>query len=502
MFTTLQTEFQKSIQPAARTAETSRPQSGWSSLGAGDAQFTGFGMGGNQFGYAAPFLQQLGYDTTRRTTMAAGSDYNSSNRFSQDQLDANASANDAAMAAFKQKYGDGARIIQRPVGERQVEFAVMDGNGQIRDNYTHTYDKDSWMDKVVPALAIGTIGAVGAGALGFGPLAPGALGEGAALSGMDLAADAALGSGNNIFTAGQALSGAGGIAGTGIPAYAQAPGYGTNVATLADASGASPFTAGGADPMTAYLTTGASEGSTIGNALTGAGGAAGAVGSGTTAGTLGTIGNFLGGATSALGGSGGLLNLGGNLLNSYLGYKASNKAADAQINASREANALAKYMYDQTRTDNMPALNARNAGLTGYQNLLQNPSSITSDPGYQFGFQQGQAAYDNSGSARGMRLSGAQAKALTKFGQDYGQTKFNESLNRYGNLAGLGQTGSGTIANAGMNYANTAGNNITGAGNAAASGYIGGANAITGGISNFLKGWQENSLLKQLGLGG
>jgi len=361
-------------------------------------------------------------------------------------------------------------------------------------------DAEFWRD----GLALAAAGAGAAGYLGS-TIAGGAGGIGG-LSGMDLAADAALGAGNNITTAGSMLSGAGGIAGTGIPAYAQGAGYGDTVATLADASGASPFTGGAAtaasDPITAYLTTGASEGSTIGNALTGAGGAAGAVGAGSTASTMGTIGSILEGAKSFAGGSGGLLNLGGNLLNSYLGYNAANKAADAQINASREANALAKYMYDTTRTDNMPALNARNTGLEGYQKLLQNPGTITSDPGYQFGLQQGMNAYDNSGAARGMRLSGAQAKALTKFGQDYGQTKFNESLNRYGNLAGLGQTGAGTIANAGMNYSNTAGSNMLGAGNAAASGYIGGANAISGGISNFLKNFQENQLLKQLGLGG
>lgn len=67
------------------------------------------------------------------------------------------------------------------------------------------------------------------------------LGGTEALSGMDLAADAAMGSGNNILTAGSMLGDAG-IAGTGIPQFQQLPGYGNDVATLADASGGSPFT--------------------------------------------------------------------------------------------------------------------------------------------------------------------------------------------------------------------------------------------------------------------
>lgn len=388
-----------------------------------------------------------------------------------------------------------------------VEYIRRDGKlvpVAQKDTTNSSWNKDFLTNAAMFAAAAGGGALMGAGQGGGAAIGNGAfLGEGA-LSGIP-AWDAA-------------GTGLGGLAGTGIPAYSQGAGYGTNWGTLADASGASPYTAGGdgaflggygdiaaggaSDPISAYLTTGATEGSTIGNALSGAGGSAGAVGAGTTAGALGTLGNIASGAQKFLGGNSGLLNLGGNLLNSYLGYNASQNAADAQIRSAQEANALAKYMYDTTRTDNMPALQARNSGLTGYQNLLQNPGQITQDPGYQFGLQQGVNAYDNSGAARGMRLSGSQAKALTRFGQDYGQTKFNESLNRYGNLAGLGQTGTSTIAGAGQNYANTAGQNITGAGNAAASGYIGGANAISGGISNLLKGWNEQNLLKQLGIGG
>lgn len=401
--------------------------------------------------------------------------------------------------------------ISRNLQDRTSNRTLSDQEGTVLG--TNTYYNapfDIMKDVVLPAAAVWGGGYLGANAL-FG----GAAGAGGAAAGNGafLGEGASSGIGAWDAAAANAGMGAGGIAGTGIPAYSQPAGYGTNWGNLADASGASPYTAGGdgaflgaygdaaaaggADPIGAYLTSGAAEGSTAGNWLTGAGGAAGAVGAGTTAGTIGNLGTASG-ISNLLGGANGI----GNLINTGVGLWATNKASDAQQASAREANALAKYMYDTTRTDNMPALEARNAGLTGYQNLLQNPGQITSDPGYQFGFQQGQAGYDNSGAARGMRLSGAQAKALTRFGNDYGQTKFNESLNRYGNLAGLGQTGTSTIAGAGQNYANTAGQNITGAGNAAASGYIGGANAISGGISNFLKSWNEQNLLKQLGIGG
>jgi hypothetical protein len=132
----------------------------------------------------------------------------------------------------------------------------------------------------------------------------------------------------------------GGMGGTGIPAYTQAPGYGETVATMAQAGGGSPFTgavAGAADPLAAYMTTGAAEGSTIGGAMLGGGGA-GAVGAGTAAGTLGSlmsnpVTSFLGkqvGGTLAgklignvLGGGSGVSTSGnlGSLFSNYNQYK-------------------------------------------------------------------------------------------------------------------------------------------------------------------------------------
>lgn len=387
-----------------------------------------------------------------------------------------------------ERLGDGSFRVWRNLaggGDDMVQSRTFnvnpDGSVAWKGSW-NTKQQESNMDQFRNAAMLAAAGVGGMGLAGLGPAA-GLFGTGGAAAG-----GAATGAGSAATNA--AL----------IDSALGTAGYGASSAGL---GGAAAGAAAAADPISAYLTTGATEGSTIGNALAGAGGASGAVGAGTTAGTLGGASSALGGLGNLLpSGTSGWLNLGGNLLNSYLGNKAAGDASAAQIAAAREANQLSKYMYDTTRKDNLPALQARNSGLSGYQNLLKNPGQIVNDPGYKFGFDQGVAGYDNSGAARGMRLSGAQAKALTRFGQDYGQTKFDQSLNRYGNLAGLGQTGAGTIANAGQNYANTAGQNITGAGNAAAAGYIGSANAISGGITNYLRSQQENQFLRQLGLGG
>ena len=155
-----------------------------------------------------------------------------------------------------------------------------------------------------------------------------------------------------------------------------------------------------------------------------------------------------------------------------------NMAGKAQADATGKANDLQRYMYDTTRADNMPALSARNNALTQIQSLLADPSSLTKDPGYAFGLEQGQKTLANGAAARGMTYSGAQGKALQRYGQDYAGTKLDQSVNRLSSLANIGQAGASTIANAGGNYANQTANNLTALGDARAAQYMVNSNAI------------------------
>ena len=155
-----------------------------------------------------------------------------------------------------------------------------------------------------------------------------------------------------------------------------------------------------------------------------------------------------------------------------------NMGGKALSDATGKANDLQRYMYDTTRADNMPALSARNNALTQIQSLLADPSSLTKDPGYAFGLNQGQKTLANGAAARGMTYSGAQGKALQRYGQDYAGTKLDQSVNRLSSLANIGQAGASTIANAGGNYANQTANNLTALGDARAAQYMVNSNAI------------------------
>lgn len=164
---------------------------------------------------------------------------------------------------------------------------------------------------------------------------------------------------------------------------------------------------------------------------------------------------------------------------------ASRSAANKAASATRSDRDLQKYMYDQTRADNMPALESRNnalsqlqlmLGLTGKEgdaghgSLLEqfDATDLQNEPGYQFGLAQGGQAIERSASARGGLYSGATLKALQKYGQDYAGTKYDQAFNRHRatqdatanrllSLAGLGQAGSSQIAAAGQNYADRVG---------------------------------------------
>lgn len=132
----------------------------------------------------------------------------------------------------------------------------------------NTKQQESTLDQLKNAGMLAAAGVGGLGAMGFGPAA-GLFGGAAGGAGASGATNAAL-----------------------IESAAGTAGYGASSAGLGGA--AAGGAAAVADPISAYLTTGATEGSTIGNALTGAGGASGAVGSGTVASGLQGLGGLFG----------------------------------------------------------------------------------------------------------------------------------------------------------------------------------------------------------------
>lgn len=223
-----------------------------------------------------------------------------------------------------------------------------------------------------------------------------------------------------------------------------------------------------------------------------------------------------------------------------IGAVASNKAASKQEDAANNATSESRREYEQTRQDQLDQLAQQRAdqapwlaaGKSALSQLASGTapggdlvrsfslSDFAADPGYNFRISEGEKGIQRAASARGGLYSGATLKALARFNQDTASGEFANGYNRFNNnqnnafsrlasIAGLGQTATnqvgqagqaayGTIASAGANASNNISQNLLGAGNARASGYVGGANAIGNGISQYMNYNQNQSLLSQL----
>jgi hypothetical protein len=142
---------------------------------------------------------------------------------------------------------------------------------------------------------------------------------------------------------------------------------------------------------------------------------------------------------------------------------------------------------------------------------------FTADPGYGFRLAEGQKALDRQAAARGGLISGGALKAAQRYGQEMGSQEYTNAFNRYQterqarlnplqSLAGMAQTSTGQLGAAGQAYASGAGEAMGQAAQARASGYMGGANALSQGLSSYMgysQGQQRNALLSRaIGGGG
>jgi hypothetical protein len=207
-----------------------------------------------------------------------------------------------------------------------------------------------------------------------------------------------------------------------------------------------------------------------------------------------------------------------------VGASASRSASKTQAAAAGQAADVQQQQYEQTRADQAPY---REAGYNALANLQRTAGNVPSafkfgagdyqaDPGYAFRLSEGQKSLDRQAAARGGLISGGALKAAQRFGQEMGSQEYGNAYNRaltsYGTdvarenqlynrqaaLAGIGQTSTNLVGQAGQNYATNVGNLMTGAGAAQAAGQVGAANALTGGLGTYLNYTQGNALLNAL----
>jgi len=201
---------------------------------------------------------------------------------------------------------------------------------------------------------------------------------------------------------------------------------------------------------------------------------------------------------------------------SLLGASASRSAANTQAQAAREAGDVQREIFERQVELGKPY---REAGEQALNKLIPLATEYTpfgmqqfqADPGYAFRLSEGQKALERSAAARGGLMGGATGKALTRFGQEMGSQEYQNAFNRYQSerqarlnplqsLAGVGQTAAQNLAGQAGQFGSNLAETIGAGAQARASGYMGAANAITGGLGqymNYQQGQAQNSLLQQ-----
>ncbi len=206
---------------------------------------------------------------------------------------------------------------------------------------------------------------------------------------------------------------------------------------------------------------------------------------------------------------------------SLIGSSSARSAANVQAGAADRAAELQREQFERQVELQAPF---REAGVRALPELEAasrytpfGMQQFTADPGYGFRLSEGQKALDRQAAARGGLISGGALKAAQRYGQEMGSQEYTNAFNRYQterqarlnplqSLAGVGQTSVAQLGAAGQAMATGVGEAGGQAAQARASGYMGGANALSQGLGqyiNYSQGQQRNALLSRaIGGGG
>ena len=199
---------------------------------------------------------------------------------------------------------------------------------------------------------------------------------------------------------------------------------------------------------------------------------------------------------------------------SLIGSSASRSAASTQADAANRAADLQMQQFERQVELQEPW---RQAGITALNKLIPMSTEYTpfgmkqfqQDPGYAFRMQEGMKALERSAAARGGLLSGGMLRGAQQYGQGLASQEYMNAFNRYQaernarlnplqSLAGVGQTATNQLGQAGQTMASNVGQALGAAAQARASGYIGGANALSQGLGTYLNYSQGQNFLNAL----
>ncbi|MBT8448778.1 MAG: tail fiber domain-containing protein [Gammaproteobacteria bacterium] len=109
------------------------------------------------------------------------------------------------------------------------------------------------------------------------------------------------------------------------------------------------------------------------------------------------------------------------------------QSAEATLAATEKNIEFQEWLWGEQKALSEPYVQAGYSALDDYMGMAGQPYTMEDlylDPGYQFRLNEGQKAYETSGAAKGMQLSGPQVKAQTRYGQDYASGEYGAAFGR------------------------------------------------------------------------
>lgn len=208
-----------------------------------------------------------------------------------------------------------------------------------------------------------------------------------------------------------------------------------------------------------------------------------------------------------------LIGGGATLASGLMGAQAAKDSAKIQAKSADRVTQLQREMFEKQLEMQKPWQEAGEQALNKLIPLTDYTAfgmdQFQADPGYAFRLSEGMKGLERSAAARGGLLSGATLKGIQRYGQDMASQEYTNAFNRYQaerqarlgplqSLAGIGQTATQQIGQAGQNYAANAGEAMMSGAAARASGYMGGANALSGALNTGLNFYQNQQMMNRM----
>lgn len=183
----------------------------------------------------------------------------------------------------------------------------------------------------------------------------------------------------------------------------------------------------------------------------------------------------------------------GSLVGGVAGGKGAKKARKAAARSQREQIAAVDRNRNFQYSLNAPTIGTANQADSTIAGLLQiggDPAAsaqaydrFKSSTGYTTRLNEGLGATNNSYFAGGLGQSGANLKALTRYGQDYASNEYGKYMGYLGGVSATGQNARGLVAGVG----NNATNQFMSASQTGAAGQIAAINAGTANTQNMIQ---------------